>query len=66
MANQNQNNAAGWPWAFRLAIAVAVAYGSAWAFDNILQPQNARAPAYIGAQNTLRTAIQAVDAHIWR
>lgn len=64
--NQSQNNAAGLPVVFRVGIALAVAYGAAWAFDNVLQPQNARAPATVSAQDTLRNAIHNVNAKIWR
>lgn len=67
MANQNQqHNAAGMPFVFRLGIVVIAAYLFAWAFDNVVQPQQAHAPATPTAREFLRNAIQTVDAKIWK
>lgn len=66
MAKQNQqHNAAGMPFVFRLGIVVIAAYFFAWAFDNVVQPQQAKAPAAVAAQTFLRHAIQHADAKVW-
>lgn len=66
MANQQQHNAAGMPVIFRIGIVIVALYFFAWGWDNFVQPQQAKAPASVSAQNFLRSAIVDTNARIWK